>query len=185
MRKNSVGDDITPSVLKAENLFSFPSIIFDEQFTFAVSFLAKQAKKKICISTFKFEVCRKPRGATLQRCINDLVSAQKRGVEINVLLNFALDYKSTSPGNLAAAIFLFNLGFDVRYIPNGRCCHGKLFIIDDSFLLVGSHNFSVRSCISNFEVSVLLDDSNIILKAREKFTSLFSRSSRFNFQKSV
>jgi len=50
-------------------------------------------------------------------------------------------------------------GIDVRIPMSKSLLHTKFIIIDDTILVMGSHNFSQSAFTTNFETSVIIDDS--------------------------
>jgi phosphatidylserine/phosphatidylglycerophosphate/cardiolipin synthase-like enzyme len=76
-----------------------------------------------------------------------IVRARKRGVDIRVCVN-----------SNAIAQPLTQNGINVRIPISKNLIHTKFIIIDDKFLIMGSHNFSQAAFTTNFETSVILDD---------------------------
>lgn len=52
--------------------------------------------------------------------------------------------------------------------------HGKAILVDDSYLYIGSENFSSYSLDENREMGILISDANIIQKFQNIFTKDFS-----------
>ena len=147
-------------------------LVKDNQFLSQALALIEQAKREICIATFKLEVNDKPRGRNLKNFFERLIEKRKSGVKINVLFNWHDDRRSVAKTNYYASQFLKNAGADVRYLQANRCCHAKLIIIDQEKVLLGSHNLSIRSCENNFELSYLIPDPETV----SQVYSVFQRS---------
>ncbi len=147
-------------------------LVKDNQYLSVAMALVEQAKKEICVSTFKLEVNEKPRGRTLKSFFEKLVQKQKEGVKVKVLFNWHDDKRSVARTNYPASLFLKNSGADVRFLDHNRCCHAKLIIVDQEKVLLGSHNLSVRSCENNFELSYLIPDPETV----SEVYSVFQRS---------
>jgi cardiolipin synthase len=148
-------------------------LIVDNQYLSQALALIEQAKKEICISTFKLEITDKPRGAGLKKFFESIVSRLKAGVKVKVLFNYHEDRHSVPKTNYSTGIFLKNAGADVRYLQNNRCCHAKLLIIDREKVLLGSHNLSIRSCANNFELSYLIPDPETVAQVGAVFEHSF------------
>ncbi len=149
-------------------------LVVDEQYITIAQALVEQAKKEICISSFKLEICDKPRGRDLKRFFESIVEKQKSGVKVRILFNWHDDQRSVAKTNYSASIFLKQAGVDIRYLKNNRCCHAKLLMIDKEKILLGSHNLSVRSTQNNFEMSYLIPDPETVAQAAGEFERLFA-----------
>jgi len=148
-------------------------LVVDNQFLSQAQALIELATKEICISTFKLEINDKPRGRVLKRFFENLVLKIKQGVKVKVLFNWHNDQKSVAKTNYYASVFLKNAGADVRFLKNNRCVHAKLLLIDKEKALLGSHNLSIRSCESNFELSYLIPDPETVKQISAIFESIF------------
>lgn len=148
-------------------------LVADNQYLSQAQALIEQAKKEICISTFKLEFNDKPTGRGLKKLFESIVSRLKAGVKVKVLFNYHEDRHSVPRTNYSTGVFLKNAGADVRYLQNNRCCHAKLLLIDKEKALLGSHNLSIRSCISNFELSYLIPDPETVAQVNAIFEHSF------------
>jgi cardiolipin synthase len=144
-------------------------IVKDNEYTDQALALIHQAKTCINISTFKVERTDKPRGRKIETIFQALLEKVKQGVKVRLLINWHDDKKSIAKTNLSAGNFLRSQGIEVRHLKNNRCCHAKIFSVDNEKALVGSHNLSVRSLESNFEVSFLLNEPECIAKLNSVF----------------
>ena len=149
-------------------------LVIDNQYLSIACALVAQAKKEICISTFKLEITDKPRGKSLNSFFDSLMQKSINGVKIRILFNWHDNQRSVAKTNLPAALFLKNAGIAVRYLQNNRCCHAKLLMVDKEKLLLGSHNLSIRSTQNNFELSYLIPDTETVHQAAAVFDALFS-----------
>jgi len=149
-------------------------LVVDNQFLSVAQSLVAQAKKEICISSFKLEICDKPRGRDLKNFFESVVEKVKAGVKVKVLFNWHDDRRSVAKTNYSASIFLKQSGIDIRYLSNNRCCHAKLLMIDREKILLGSHNLSVRSTQNNFEMSYLIPDPETVAQVAAVFERIFA-----------
>lgn len=133
-------------------------LLVDQDFLPQATALIDTAKRRIDVSTFKAEITSKPRGRRLHIFFDTLFKKRESGVIINFLINWN-KYRRVIPlTNLSVIRELKNHKINVRILPDGRCCHAKIIIVDQDKAIIGSHNLSVRSCHYNFEVSYLLYD---------------------------
>ncbi len=148
-------------------------LVVDNQFLSIAQALVEQAKKEICIATFKLEVNEKPRGRTLKKLFVSIVEKLKTGLKVKVLFNWHDDRRSVPKTNYYASRYLKTAGADVRFLKNNRCVHAKLLLIDKEKALLGSHNLSVRSCENNFELSYLIPDPETVVHLYSIFEHSF------------
>jgi phosphatidylserine/phosphatidylglycerophosphate/cardiolipin synthase-like enzyme len=149
-------------------------LIVDNQFLPEAIALVKQAKKEICLSSFKLEISDKPRGKDLNEFFDEVIAKLRQGVKVRILFNWHDDRRSVPKTNEGAAHFLKNGGADVRYLKNNRCCHAKLLLIDKEKVLLGSHNLSIRSTQANFEMSYLIPDPETVAQVSAVFEAVFN-----------
>ncbi len=149
-------------------------LVVDNQYLSVAQALVTQAKKEICISTFKLEVTDKPRGRDLLEFFKAIVEKVKSGVKVKVLFNWHEDRRSVAKTNFYSSIFLKSAGCDIRYLRNNRCCHAKLLMVDKEKVLLGSHNLSIRSTQANFELSYLIPDPETVAQVGAVFERLFA-----------
>ena len=76
-----------------------------------------------------------------------IVRAVKRGVKVRVI------------GNCDAVLAtLRSVGCDARKVVSKKLVHAKMIIVDDSSVILGSHNFTQSAFTMNQEVSMYLPD---------------------------
>lgn len=90
-------------------------------------------------------------------------------------IRIILDYPKPSKPNYHCNRFSvrrFNeANFNVRYLNSGDTQHAKLIILDQKAAIFGSHNFTTKSVISSYDISLLLDDPDLL----SYFTNYFDR----------
>ena len=138
------------------------TLLPDEQFLLAAIGLITSAEKSIYISTFKAEITTKPRGRRLKHFFDDLIEKARLGLDVRFITNRRQNFGHVPATNLYAVTYLKKTPIKVRHLLNDRICHAKLIIIDDCTAIIGSHNLSVKSCQSNFEMSYMLRDFYIV-----------------------
>jgi len=90
--------------------------------------------------------------------IQSLVSAAKRGVSVNVLLD-QNDWTdaSNSKENKKVAGILEKGGVKVFLDRKNITTHAKLVIVDDRFVVIGSTNWTYHALTDNNETNVVID----------------------------
>jgi len=154
-------------------------IIKDNEYLGLAVALIKSAKKTISISTFKIERTNKPRGKKIEELWNTLIERAKAGIKVQILFNWHDDKHSIARTNEPCGKWLKNNGIAVKFLKNNRCCHAKMLSIDEEKAIIGSHNLSVRSLESNFEISCLLEDSDAITKLNNIYKELWQDAKVF------
>lgn len=137
-------------------------ILHDEKFLPAAIDLVSKAKKRIYISTFKIEIINKPRGKKLYMFFSKLFDKVKEGVDVRVITNRVNQGTYIPRTNSHAIKTLKDNGVKVRYLESDRVCHSKIILVDDLATIIGSHNLSVMSCHSNFEISYITKSTQAI-----------------------
>ena len=134
-------------------------LLIDQDFLPRAIALLDTADSCIDVSTFKAEITSKPRGRALRLFFDTLFKKRKAGIQVNFLLNWNTERRAVPLCNMATVLELKRQKINVRILPNNRCCHAKLIIVDRAKAIIGSHNLSIASCHKNFEVSYLITDS--------------------------
>jgi phosphatidylserine/phosphatidylglycerophosphate/cardiolipin synthase-like enzyme len=92
-----------------------------------------------------------------------IVRARKRGVNVQACVN----------SNAIKCPLTVN-NIDVKIPVSKNLIHTKFIIIDDEILVMGSHNFSQSAFTTNFETSVILDNSLTVNEFVLFFHSIWS-----------
>lgn len=120
--------------------------------------LINEAKQTIKIIVFDWRWYPNDIGSACQLFNFSIVNACKRGVKVSVMTN-ADEVLKTLKTN----------GIDVKKPNSKRLLHSKLMIIDDQFLIIGSHNYTQSAFTMNQEISVILKGK----KAFDRFAQYF------------
>lgn len=154
-------------------------LILDDKLRCALIHAFKTARTSIKISTFKLELFGKNIPKPVQAIAEALTGALKSGVKTEMLVNWKPSRAGVPRTNDYCANEMIIRGARVRYIASGRCVHSKFVIIDGAYAILGSHNLSVRSFISNFETSIAVNDAAIIEILEKEFDRLFAEGKSF------
>lgn len=131
-------------------------LLIDQDFLPQAQSLISTARSRIDISTFKAEINSKPRGRALRLFFEELFKKHEQGVSINFLLNWSTEKRVVPLTNSFVIHKLKQEKINVRILPDNRCSHAKILIVDQQVAIIGSHNLSIRSCHNNFEVSYII-----------------------------
>ncbi|QXE90531.1 phospholipase [Geomonas subterranea] len=113
----------------------------------------REAKRRIICAFYLFKVTDR-RGNLPAGIAQDLAQARGRGVDVTVILE---GDDSVGRENRAAAGYLARKGVRVIFPRGRRTTHAKAVVIDDRFVMIGSHNLSHAALSRNRELSVILD----------------------------
>ena len=69
--------------------------------------------------------------------------------------------------------FLRDLKISARHFHHQPTLHAKFLLIDDRYLILGSHNLTHRAMDYNIETSLLIDDPDIVLYYKLLFNNLY------------
>ncbi len=110
--------------------------------------------------------------------IKELISAKKRGVKVEVILEVREGEERTTKRNRRTGRILSEAGVDVIYDSPSKTTHAKLMIVDGTLTLVGSTNWTYAALTENHEVNVLIRSKDIAKKMAEYFDRLKSTGKR-------
>lgn len=90
---------------------------------------------------------------------------------IRFILDYPKPYKPNYHCNRFSTRRFKEANFNVRYLHSGSTQHAKLIILDRNAAIFGSHNLTTKSVISSYDISLLLDDPDLL----SYFTNYFDR----------
>lgn len=131
----------------------------------------KRAKKGILISTFVFKTTKSPRNKA-NLLIKQLSNAVKRGVQVEVLLEHNPRNKSLEEGNRMTAEKLGRNGITVHWDDPKQTLHAKLAVIDDTWVIVGSHNLTHSAMEYNNETSLLVKSGTMARELKKYYRDI-------------
>ena len=143
--------------------------ISDREYEQAVIDLIDNAKESVVLGMY-YITTQLERNNPVKLLLNDLVEAEKRGVEVRIYLNTKfpdVTYKEIVGDDEFKR--LQDAGCEVYFIPQGRRMHDKLVIVDRRYVVEGSMNWSIIALKNNFESATLIDSPEL---AEEKIARL-------------
>lgn len=154
------------------------NVVRNEQFVAVAQALLADARRDIDICTYKFEISKRPDALGLNSLIGTLYGLQAGGVKIRVLLNITEKRSGLSRLNENTGKALKAHGIEVRYLPDNRCQHAKMILVDRCVGIIGSHNWSPKSMTENFEVSVAIYHAGFLEEIQNHFNKIWESSKK-------
>lgn len=121
--------------------------IIGKNYTKQVIPLIESAKKSIKIVVYDWRWYENEPANACQLFNASIVRARKRAVSVQACVNSDSIAKPLRENDI-----------EVKIPVSKNLMHTKFLIIDDSILVMGSHNFSESAFTTNFETSVIIDD---------------------------
>lgn len=150
--------DFDASTLQARNF----ELIVSGDFLKKVLPRIAAAARSIDILIFDFRVPRARADAPVSRFLNGLKAARDRGVRVRIL---------TPNAGVCAA--LVKMGFQARQIYSTKIMHVKMLLIDDTELVIGSHNYTRSAFTLNTELSIAVSLPSPQNDAAALFSNLY------------
>ncbi len=136
------------------------TLLADAAYDGALIKRVREAKRRIICAFYLFKLGER-RDNLPKALATELVEARRRGVEVTVILEGG---KPVGRENLAAARALAKGGVRV-VIPDGRrVTHVKAVVIDERYVMIGSHNLSHAALAGNRELSLLVDSPELAVQ---------------------
>lgn len=136
--------------------------IIGKEFSGKVIPLIKQAKDTIEIVVYSWWWYPDQTGSAIQKFNNALVDVANKGVNIKVMTNEHPTIGVLSKNKIKA-----------RKLDTKRKVHAKLMIIDGKIAIVGSHNYTMGAFTTNYEISVIIQEEEIVKRLRQFFNNLW------------
>lgn len=151
-------------------------LLVDNDFLPLARSIINSAQHRIDICTFKGELITKPRGKRLLFLFQNLYEKRAAGVEVRFLINWHDGKRGAPLANRNTINELKKNKIDVRGLTANRCCHAKIILVDGKKAIIGSHNLSVNSCHSNFEISYIIMDPASLARLASVFNTVFRKA---------
>ena len=154
-------------------------LLLDEKYRAMLAHVVANASQRVYVVTFRID----SHGVSGKGHVSDLlrVLARKKaeGVDVKVLLDYIAPLRGRAINNAVVARWLCGLGIEVKHLPRNRCIHAKFVCVDGKELFLGSHNWTLNSLSRNFELSICVNDPQIVRSAENVFLSLFQSALSF------
>ncbi len=137
-------------------------VITGRQFPEKVVPLIDGAKHNIKIVIFDWRWYPNDSSSPAQLFNQAFVRACRRGVKVQVICNISDVFK-----------FLENAGAVCRQTISKNMVHAKMMVIDDDFVVIGSHNYTQNAFTMNRELSVIISNENTFCDFNNFFNTLW------------
>lgn len=137
--------------------------------------LVTEARSKIEILMYEWKWYGHSSAGGVQKLNLALVAAARRGVKIRVLMNSESMGHAITKINGRTMSFLQRYGMEVKMGQFGGVVHAKMMIIDDDWLILGSHNYSMSAFSRNQEASIAVKGREEIARYRDFFKNLWQQ----------
>jgi phosphatidylserine/phosphatidylglycerophosphate/cardiolipin synthase-like enzyme len=136
-------------------------IITDRRYFQTVHRLFTNAKKSIKVIMFSAKYYDRYPNTPSNILIRDLISAKKRGIKVEIILEYRDNNDKNSKENKKTGEFLAKEGVNVVYDPSFVTTHAKVVIIDGEISIIGSTNWTYYSLTNNHEVSIMVRSKEV------------------------
>ena len=153
-------------------------IIEDEHFVPVARSMLQDARYSVDISTYIFKLAGSKDGRPLTSLVESLYALAKSNIRIRVLLNIMDKRTGPSKVNVRTAQSLKKHGLEVRYLPDNRCQHSKMLLVDKCVGIIGSHNWTPQSMAYNFETSIAIFHPGYIIPAQKAFDQIWIKAKK-------
>ena len=151
-------------------------IIINRDYPEKIIPLLNQSKTNIDILMYQWGYYSHLTNCNIQKLTLSIKSAIIRGVTVRVLLHAGSPNDNLRAKNSETFNHLQSWGANVKWYRSGGRLHSKLLMVDKTFAVLGSHNFSKQSMSSNVETSVLVEGSGEIRPLQEYFELLWGQN---------
>jgi len=138
------------------------TLIIGKEFPKKVIPLIEQAKSSIFIIVYDWRWYPDQIGSTIQKFNNAIIALSRKGRKIKVITDRPYINE-----------ILPKLNIQTKKIHSKRSIHTKLMIIDGKTAILGSHNYTMNAFTINHEVSVILQDKEIVKRLNLYFENLW------------
>ena len=136
--------------------------IIGKEFPEKVIPLIKNAKNSIDIIVYEWRWYPNQPGSTIQQFNNSLIDAVRKNKKIRIITNSYQILK-----------LLEGIKIKTKNLQSKRLLHTKLMIIDNKIAILGSHNYTMNAFNINHEVSVIIQEEQVVKRLKTYFENLW------------
>lgn len=122
-------------------------IIIGREYPDIITNLVKNSEHSIKIMMFAWMWYDGQVGERVQKFSHEILAASRRGVDVSAFIKH---------GSICERVRAS--GIKIKRVDSSRTMHIKMIIVDDKYLVLGSHNLTKRAFEINHEISFLTDD---------------------------
>ena len=136
--------------------------IIGKEFPEKVIPLIKNAKHSIDIIVYEWRWYPNQPGSTIQKFNNSLIDAVRKSKKMRIITNSYQILK-----------LLEGIKIKTKNLHSKRLLHTKLMIIDNKIAILGSHNYTMNAFNINHEVSVIIQEEQVVKRLKTYFENLW------------
>jgi cardiolipin synthase len=148
-------------------------VITDRQYEQVVGDAFARARASIRMMMFEARYYESHLNSPTNALIEGLIAANRRGVDVKVILERRKENDRVSSSNRQTGAILSRGGVEVMYDPLTTTTHSKLLIIDGETSVVGSTNWTYNALEKNHEVSVLIRSPQVARTLQDYFQDVW------------
>jgi len=131
-------------------------VLYGSDYASTVEYLIKNATTSVFVSSYRVDLGARVFDKWSLRLVCSVIDAKKRGLDVKVFCHYPTPVRGITKANESALRHLNNNDVPCFRLPRNRTIHAKAVIVDDEYVVLGSHNWSSKSLSSNFELSILV-----------------------------
>jgi len=136
-------------------------LVMDIQYFQVARKMIQEAKHSIQVMMFEMGYYDRNPNTPSNLLIRELVSAKKRGVKVEVILEVREGEDRTAKRNRHTGKILSDGGVEVIYDSLLKTTHAKCMVVDGKLTLLGSTNWTYYALTDNHEASVLIRSKEV------------------------
>lgn len=136
--------------------------IIGNEFAIKVIPLIKQTRKSIDIIVYDWHWYPDQIGSGIQKFNNAIIDAKKNSKRVRAILK-----------NRDTLHILTKNKIQTKKWLSSKTLHTKLMIIDNEIVILGSHNYTMNAFNINYEISVIIQDEEVVKRLKNYFENLW------------
>jgi phosphatidylserine/phosphatidylglycerophosphate/cardiolipin synthase-like enzyme len=162
--------------------FCFPAenvqLVLDAQYFQVAKKMIQEAKHSIQVMMFEMGYYDEHPSTPSNLLIKELISAKKRDVKVEVILEVKEEEDRTTKRNRHTGRILSEGGVKVIYDSFSKTTHAKLVVADGQLILLGSTNWTYHALTTNNETSVLIRSKEVAQALQDYFDRVKATGSK-------
>ncbi len=152
--------------------------VTDTQYFQVAQKMIKEAKSTIHVMMFEMGYYDTHPTTPSNLLVKELISAKKRGVKVEVILEAREGEDRTTKRNRLTGKILSEGGVEVIFDSLSKTTHAKSMVVDGRLTLLGSTNWTFYALTHNHEVSVLIRSKELGKALIDYFNQVKSTSTK-------
>jgi phosphatidylserine/phosphatidylglycerophosphate/cardiolipin synthase-like enzyme len=162
--------------------FSLPAedvqLVLNAQYFPVAKKMIQEAKHSIQVMMFEMGYYDEHPNTPSNHLIKELISAKKRGVKVEVILEVKEGEDRTTERNRYTGKILSEGGVEVIYDSLSKTTHAKFMVVDGQLTLLGSTNWTYYALTTNNETSVLIRSKEVAKGLTDYFNRVKATGSK-------